>query len=85
MQIWIIKLRSSKNTKLRKGITKLHENYKVAQNDNTPERMIIDCHETFDQEKMANYFNNFSEDSRSKLALMIPGSQTKFDKYFNPY
>ena len=47
--------------------------------------MIIDCHETFDQEKMANYFNNFSEDSRSKLALMIPGSQTKFDGYFNPY
>ena len=47
--------------------------------------MIIDCHETFNQEKMANYFNNFPEDSRSKLALMTPRSQTKFDEYFNSY
>ena len=47
--------------------------------------MIMDDQEISDQGKMAHCFNKFFIDIGSKLASMIPESQTEFDQYLNPY
>ena len=43
--------------------------------------MVIDGHETFDQEKKANCFNEFFVEIGLKLASIIPELQTRFDLY----
>ena len=47
--------------------------------------MIIDGQKMFDQEKIANCFNKFFVDIGSKLASLVPESQTKFDQYLNSH
>ena len=47
--------------------------------------MIVDDQEISDQGKIVNCFSKFFEDIGSKLASMIPESQTEFDHYLNPH
>ena len=47
--------------------------------------MILDCYETFDQEKITNCFNKFFSEIGPKLASIISESQTKLDQYLIPH
>ena len=58
---------------------------KAKSSNNIFKRMIIDDHETFDQEKIANCSNKFFVDITSKLNSIIPQSQTKFDQFLKPH
>ena len=53
--------------------------------DNIPKRVILNSHETFDQEKIANCFNKFFVEIAPKLASIIPESQKQSDQYLSPH